>query len=451
MKKIHKIIYVLFIGVLCLNTTISQTSFNAQNLIYSVRPNDQRFLRYIYLQNNMNTSFTNYRLGEFTLVKSNGAKERIHLNNTLKLRVDTIRCTDSVGTAYSVYPYTRTVPFIVPNNGGTINFYRTIGLMIPCGMGEGSGWNSDDDVNADNGRWWAKFINSVPDEVEFVIEVYDKRTNQKVGIIDSVGIPQNTNSKYAVGYGTDPNGYYHTRTIPNNLYGDTVYLQLSPRRWGSTPLGMPVMMENYVCNLSGLPHHEQFWAMPGAMEDSIYVEQYRQIHHYCDSLITATGQFPSGIPGDVLFHLAPRRLAHLNHTYHNKYFDTSRTVTGHLVYRLKSFASPKISNNDFHEFNWLKIENKKHQLTIEKIYPLPAFNTTVYITIKTPMATGIVTAELYTLGGKSVQQLWQGKLPAGESIVQVPIQEIFAGHYMICFKNGLEEIIGVGKIVIGEK
>ena len=108
----------------------AQTStIDFKNLIYSVRPDDQRFLRYLYLSNNMGTSYVGYRCGEFTLQKSNNTRQRIHLAHTLKIR-QSMRCDSTHGISMNVYPYTRTMAFIVPSDGGNINFYRTLGLIL---------------------------------------------------------------------------------------------------------------------------------------------------------------------------------------------------------------------------------------------------------------------------------------------------------------------------------
>lgn len=451
MKNIIIALLLISGATITLNAQTSGTNF--KDLIYSVRPDDQRFLRYIYISNNMGTSYVDYRCGEFILQKSNNTRQRVHLANALKIR-QTVRCDSTHGISTNVYPYTRTTAFIVPPDGGSLHYYRTLGLMI--GSNETDDitptWNHEDTLYyAEKQRWWALAAGTVLDRMEFVIEIYNANTNIKCGSFDSIGIMPNNTSKYAIPYGngnSDP--FMHSFTLPSHLYGDTIYLQISPRRWGPTPFGMPVTMEQRVCNLSGLPHETHHWDMPGTLGDSIYYENHRRIYHYCDSMIAATCSFPLGIPGSALFHPAQRPLWHLNDEYYNKYYINLDTLpSGAITRRLKDFCSQKTAPSM--KPDWMLFKKVQKDITVENTYPHPSKVNTIYtISLDCKYAISHVRANIYSIGGKYITTLWQGKLDIGKNIISMNNESLQPGTYTMVFENALDEVFGVNRFIVTE-
>lgn len=432
----------------------AQTStIDFKNLIYSVRPDDQRFLRYLYLSNNMGTSYVGYRCGEFTLQKSNNTRQRIHLAHTLKIR-QSMRCDSTHGISMNVYPYTRTMAFIVPSDGGNINFYRTLGLMIPCNS-EGNvtnNWDYEDTLHyADNKQWWALGAGTVLDRMEFVIEMYNANTNTKCGSFDSIGIMPNSTSKYAIPYGNgNSNAYMHTYSLPAHLYGDTIYLQISPRRWGPTPYGMPVAMEHEVCNLSGLPHDMDHWYFPSNLKDSIYYENHRRIYDYCDSMIAATCVFPIGIPGSALFHPAQHPLTHLNDEYYDKYYINVDTSSSGVIRRkLKDFCSQKTTPSFIPD--WMMFKKEHKWIMVENSYPQPSkIGSTYTMSLDCTHSLSRIKANIYSIGGKYITTLWQGKLDVGKNTISMSNELLHPGTYIIVFENVLDEVFGTNRFIVNE-
>jgi len=78
------------------------------------------------------------------------------------------------------------------------------------------------------------------DVTEFVVQIVDASSNSVLATIDSVGVDttnanDTSNPPY---YGTSVATWCRSASLPQGVLGQTVYVRVVPKRYGSTPYGL---------------------------------------------------------------------------------------------------------------------------------------------------------------------------------------------------------------------
>lgn len=87
-------------------------------------------------------------------------------------------------------------------------------------------------------RWSVAKPNDVLDTTEFVLELVDESTDERIIILDSVGIMSVRDQAVLERYGTFPDQCVRRVRLPESHAGRRVYVRPLPYRWGKSPLGL---------------------------------------------------------------------------------------------------------------------------------------------------------------------------------------------------------------------
>ncbi len=61
-----------------------------------------------------------------------------------------------------------------------------------------------------------------------------------------------------------------------------------------------------------------------------------------------------------------------------------------------------------------------------------------------------VRANIYSIGGKYITTLWQGKLDIGRNIISMNNESLQLGTYTMVFENALDEVFGTNRFIVTE-
>ncbi|MCX7880338.1 MAG: T9SS type A sorting domain-containing protein [Ignavibacteria bacterium] len=208
---------------------------NYSQALLSIGKENSKFLWYFTFYNIFDSVFVKATFGEF-YVENNGQLEKVYLNIEPMFATSDWKIIgqEPTGEDTILTRLTKTKPFIFQPNS-KLMFYRQLTAGISCTS------NPPKETNANYGEntpFWVGFPNVILDTSEWVLQLVDAQNNQVLFVLDSVGISTNHSSIFANVYGTNPKRIMQERSLPNEFAGREVYLRISTRRFGPTPLGM---------------------------------------------------------------------------------------------------------------------------------------------------------------------------------------------------------------------
>jgi len=192
----------------------------APDTLFLYKNENVPFLRYLQCTNTLSGATVVYRLGELGL-KNSTASRRISFADSAILSQEFVQNGSGAGVQSSLLPFLKSNSFTIGSTEDTLLFYREISVAAMDTLGNTtSNWRLDD-------------------KSEFVLRLIRKSNDSVLAIIDSVGLDSTaTVSDTVSAYGVNVDVWCLKKYIPSPHRGIEVYLQLVPKRWGSTPYGM---------------------------------------------------------------------------------------------------------------------------------------------------------------------------------------------------------------------
>lgn len=422
-KSTQKQLWLLLVAMLSIHggSATAQTDCNIHEAVLDVTLQDERYLEYLRYENRFDSATVSYTFGEVRLTH-NGKEQRILLtsfaNEFRKNEGDTSQGVDKVLQALG-----RTEPFQL-SSGDNVQFYRELSAYAPCGrIGErGSG-------GGQTGNWtdghWVCGVNRIMDQTEFVLQIVRESDDIVVGTLDSVLVMPNPTTRWAPRYGTDPDALNHIRSvnIGSVAPGTTVYLRVSPRRVGPTPLGMLMNKIDSWVSLSTLYERSPtgISRCKAADFDSLQSILVQKIFAFADSSMLTSGRLPYN-GRQVTLGAAGKAL------YNRRYLVIDTIIEGRTLYHVKDSATfaTQYWNNSLYAKSG--VSDLYNSIAIRSVTPNPVSGTTVGVSLDAPSGTPLQ-LELYDIAGRKVLQLWTGNSIAGT--IELDIENVYNGAYML--------------------
>lgn len=252
---------------------------HSQELIFNYRPDDHEYLHYYYIWNQFDASVVMYEFGEAALVHGT-TKQRIYLSNFVK-DAEKIQGIGTQGISTDIQALARTKDFTLPADTGRVEWFgRLQSFRTPCDpvqydtlKGEGP--------NRPGPDW------GILDRTEFVIQLVRSSDDLILATLDSLGVnPTDTNGAIDTRYGYEPGIFVHSHPIPSGHAHETVYLRISPRRYGPTPLGLTISKYTSWVNVTAQIQ------MSDTELKQAKEQRFIDFLAYCDSVKHETGWLP---------------------------------------------------------------------------------------------------------------------------------------------------------------
>lgn len=439
--------------LLCIVFALAYSTSHAQvsTMIFPIKPEDQNYLRYLYFRNQFDSAEITCFFGEYRLING-GNTTRINIINAMPHNA-VLEGDSAQGENSNLLPYSRTENFTMPPSGTSqLSFYRNMTLYnIPCGSGGGgAGGGEVGEGGVDgNGSHWLIGQGKIHDKTEFVTKLIRASDNAVLAVLDSVGVNTNPSSDTVFVYGTSPVKTKQTRILPTGYGGTSVYLQLSPRRYGSTPFGIDLkhycdVPWNFSSVIDSMGHGSQ----DSTLEDSILIVQKTLLFNYCDSIISATGHLPQDSIMDRFLVEPP-----VMDSFFFRYYDSHTLPNGKKYYTVKSgYAKSSSMFDNSNKKNGIVCANnmcKIKDAEIQRIQPSPTSGAT-QITINAYKNVENAALDVYTLSGQKIAQQWSGTLLKGNNVISVNFSDYANGTYGIYCNNQDGQTIDFDKVIIAK-
>lgn len=423
--------FILIIIILLQYDLISQCEFN--NVRFNLTYEDEDFLRYVYIQNDFETCYVSYKLGEVQVFNDSLIKDVIlnslFANEKYVDGIKSIQGMDDIGVDTVISKKASYRLFKAPQNG-KIRFVRFLDAAAKCNSSDinlDDPWDHNDiePIGTDD-IYWTVGRDVVSDEQEFIIELLNT-SGETVQVIDSVGIKQNLHDIWATGYGTDVKQLQRIVDIDSNLWGDLLILRVKTKRFGNTNYGMLFKVQYEFANVSSYidvdANGKTFIPGGDSCYHQLFNEFYIAVNNYLDSSIAITGKIPN-INRAWTFYDHDK-----DYTFKNKYYEPVIENDDTLYYKTRE----NFSNSKTRRIN-SRLNSK--DFTVSALYPNPIAEnrfTIEYISNEMLENGEIV---LMDISGKTFGTLYKGSFQHGKNLLELQIkQKISSGKYYLMFYN----------------
>jgi hypothetical protein len=433
--NIPKSLYYLLL-ILCINCIQSGSMYagtNIDNAVFSIRPNNVDYLRYLHIQNQFDSAIVGYTIGEFRIISS-GNESKIALSSFPNEFTD-IEGDSTIGIDPILLPLTRTASFTLPSSG-EVKFYRELMVTgIPCNT-EYKGGSTGGGTGGWQDAHWIIGSHKILDQTEFVVEIIRESDNTIIGTIDSVGVLPNPATKLALRYGTEPDSINHHCLLPSGYGGTKVYLRVSPRRNGPTPYGLVMRKITSWVSLSTLFERSPTSILKCSHSDldTLRTRYVNEVIDYSDSVKLATGSLPGN------FKLFLQDSVHTAAYLNRYYVDSSYTDSTYgniraweekdsLQFATEYYSSPILT--------LVKSQTAEIQLqaSIESISPNPITDDKALVKINVIDNQNVINSALvlYSYAGNKIATLWSGSLR--DETISVSLKQYNNGVYFLFLEN----------------
>jgi hypothetical protein len=439
-KPTQKHLWLLLLTILTIPSivTIALADCNKDKAVLDVTLEDERYLEYLCYENRFDSATVSYTFGEVRLIHD-GKERKILLTSFAdefrKHEGDTSQGVDKVLQALG-----RTETFQI-SNGDNVQFYRELRAQAPCNFGDGKGSGGGQNGNWTDGYWFVG-TNRILDRTEFVLQIVRESDGVILGILDSVLVLPNPATRWAPRYGTDPDALNHTRSvnIGSIPQGTPVYLRVSPRRFGPTPLGMLMNKIDSWVSLSTLYERGPtgISRCKAADFDSLKSMLVQKVIAFADSSMLTTGRLPYN-GRQVTLGAAGRAL------YNQRYLVIDTIVEGRTLYHVKDSATfaTQYWNNSLYSRSGTP--NPYNSVAITSVTPNPVSGTAVGVTISAPSGASLQ-LELYDIAGRKILQLWSGNTTEGT--IEVDTEKVYNGTYMLVLSTSDGTRLDAAQLVV---
>ncbi|MGC8956218.1 MAG: hypothetical protein ACP5LT_00140 [Candidatus Kapaibacteriota bacterium] len=325
--KTFKFFSALFIFIFAFYLFHSKVFAECQPCDYSkallgINPQNSKFLWYFHFLNVFDSVTVETTYGEFQIVRD-GDREKINLLIAPVFETNQWRVLgqDPSGEDTILTNLARTEPFVYQANSKLL-FFRLLLAGISCSSNPpiepNKNWGKD-------AAFWVGYPQVILDTSEWVVQLVDKQTGNVLTVLDSVGISTNYNTPIANVYGTSPKVANREVDLPDEFAGREVYLRISTRRFGPTPLGMWLYAEPSKFSLSSFYEYNTGeciipWLNCDFNYKDFEVYFFGKLIEYLDGLVESRNRPISfeDLPSDNIW-LAENK--HLSDSLFSRYFD----------------------------------------------------------------------------------------------------------------------------------
>lgn len=397
---------------------IAPTTGQSQELIFNYRPDDYEYLHYYYIWNQFDASVVMYEFGEAALVHGT-KKERIYLSDFVK-DAEKVQGIGTQGISTDIQALARTKDFTLSDTGRIEWFGRLQSFRTPCDpvqydtvKGEGP--------NRPGPDW------GVLDRTEFVVQLVRSSDNIVLATLDSLGVnPTGTTGAVDTRYGYDPSIIVHSHPIPTGYANETVYIQISPRRYGPTPLGLTISKYMSWMNVTAQIQ------MSDTELKQVRDQRFTEFLAYCDSVKHETGWLPQ-VKG-IAF------VGNQKDIFNSRYFyPHTDSTTGETVWFEK--YTQAASKEAALEFARQVQANSRlaPAAIIRGVTPNPINSENVGISIACIEEVS-AQVRLISVQGKDIGSVWNGTLQPGKYMLPITLSsDIPNGSYLLSLEKSTGE------------
>jgi len=285
----------LLVGIVTSSVVIlAQAPF--QPPYFAFNPESRSHLTYYVIENRFDSAYVSLTVGEFALrVGSNVHRLQPRtdsLHPSVYFQADSVQGRDNL-----LASVLRTSSFEIPSEPTSVSFFRMARAKSTCsstGTGGSSSQPQTGDSPASILDWHFKPGKDVLlDDTWFTIELVRASDDSVLTVLDSTGMRNKPNSRFADVYGTFPFSVYRTVALPSSMLGVVAYLRVVPHRTGPTPYGCTAHLYSSWLNLSATNGY--FVGEPSIMNhndvrrDTLDAQYWTACLSYYDGLLATNG------------------------------------------------------------------------------------------------------------------------------------------------------------------
>jgi hypothetical protein len=421
------------------------------NSILSIKPEDVRYLLYLYYQNVFEKANVRCSIGEFRIVDSSGTVKRLYweLDATLATAANFVRrrpgglgLLSLLGQAQNgedqiLTSAAKTESFVYTPHS-TLKFFRELSLGVPCGT---TPRNLPEDANAlrcDELPFWLGIDSAILNRNEWVIQLISESTGSVLAVLDSVGFVPNGSNDWGIPYGTNPLRMNHTRQLPDEYAGESVYIRVSVRQFGPTSCGMLFDVETSRINYSAYREYGICCDKYGVIGQSCKFSlqkldyyYYQKVVEYLDSIVAANNRPPKS------WELPPMYFFDRDSSYGarilDRYFERDSTGRGWVIWdneeplgKKPIYGTPLESQS-----------SRKALLNVGTFVSKSGNELTLTLKFNSNYSVGSATIEIFDFRGNRVITSKGCFIPKGysESTLHLPGDLLAKGIYLLVIKN----------------
>ncbi|MBU3741551.1 MAG: hypothetical protein FGM24_04620 [Candidatus Kapabacteria bacterium] len=240
MKQANTLVAVLMLlGVM---PAAAQTFYN--DPFFAISTNDRRCLRYAVVRNVFDSAYVQFTIGELR-VQTDNVERRVPFELEEVGGQTMVQGNAMQGRDTSLAALLQSAPFDVPQQGGSIEFFRMVRVQRGC-IERGSSdepQQGDDPKNAVDWNF-CPGLNVLHDTTAVTIELVRVDDGAVVATLDSVVVRSTANSRFASLTGSAPTTVNRRIPIPVQAFGQRVIVRIVPYRYGPTPFGCTAHRED---------------------------------------------------------------------------------------------------------------------------------------------------------------------------------------------------------------
>jgi hypothetical protein len=400
----------------------------SQEIIFNYRPDDYEYLHYYYIWNQFDASVVMYEFGEAALVHGT-TKERIYLSDFIK-DAEKVQGIGTQGISTDIQALARTRDFTLPDTTGSIQWFgRLQSFRTPCDPVQYDTLKGDG-PNRPGPDW------GVLDQTEFVVQLVRSSDNLILATLDSLGVnPTGTTGTVDTRYGYDPGIIVRSHPIPTGHANELVYIRISPRRYGPTPLGLTISKYMSWMNVTAQMQ------MSDTELKQVRDQRFTEFLAYCDSVKHETGWLPMtkgvafvGNQSDIFYN-----------RYFNRHIDSS---TGETVW-FEKHTQPASKEAALAFARQIQAHSRLAPAAIIRgVTPNPVNSEDVSISLA---CIEEVSAQMRVISvqGQDMGVVWNGVLQPGKYMLPVVISsDISNGTYLLLLEKTNGEQLYQKSIII---
>lgn len=399
----------------------------AQEVIFNHRPEDRNYLHYYAIWNQFDAAVVMYEFGEVMLVQGT-IRRQIPLSGFVK-NAEKIQGAGTPGVCADIQALARTENFVLPDRpGGDIRWFgRLQSFRTPCdparydtAHGEGPNRPSSD---------WG-----VLDQTEFVVQLVRSGDDVVLAVLDSLGVHPTGATIADTRYGNNILSVVHEYPVPQGHAGETVYVRISPRRYGPTPLGLTISKYSARINLTAELH------LPDTEIQQLRERWFTEFLSYCDSVKAGTGWLPE-LRG-ITF------TGNQSDRFYNRYFQQRTDSTTGSVGWFEKHTSPAAKRGAPDAVQRLGPVRIAPAAILRGVTPHPIVSENVEVSIACTDETQ-ARLRLVSIQGAGVATVWSGVLHGGKYDIPVTIPaRVPNGAYLLLLEKNTGEQLYQQAVVV---
>ena len=421
---------VLFVAcVLCTSTmSVHATSMRDTTDLTCATPSDYRFLWYGQLVNEFDSARIRYIVGEFRMWDSLDAAVRLPIRMsedewqteaTILYTPIQYHGTDGGrGADSALIGVLRTEP-AVARQGGRITFSTLASIEQKANCIEGTYAPIDTTAylphNYRDAQLALQNANAILDTTSFVVQLVNLTDGTRI-TLDSMCIMPNANKMMPNTGTTDVSTVNKSVNVPSDCWGDSVYLQIVPSRWGPTQYGMSASKVRYPTSVSTMYKNlpTTYDTLPRFLDttfmDSVHRWEYEDLAAYLGAdtnrnclPIVFGGLTISDEYGDDLDSVLTL-LGKSTTTYCDclSEWKADSAIVGATLYPPVSFEKRGLIGTS---------SNSRIDDRAEHYFRLASYDSESSVRFDITSDIGVCTVSLYDLTGRRLATLWEGPTP----------------------------------------